>query len=134
MPDQIKSPDNKNRPNLYAIMKEQEAEMTRIREATWEMERNKKLEAKEEADRKHQELVEAMKSYKGGIQFNNGGDANISDSNLAGRDLKIEQGKKDSDNHWYKKPVGIIIIGVTTGAAVLFIRALLIHFYPQWFS
>lgn len=65
---------------------ESEKEMTRIREATWKMERDRQEKIEETAERRHRELVESMKKNNG-IHINSGGDTNISDSNFAGGDM-----------------------------------------------
>ena len=38
-----------------------------------------------------------------------------------------------SDDRWYKKPVGLLIIGVTVATSGLIIRAVLMRCFPQWF-
>jgi cytochrome c biogenesis factor len=117
---------------LKREQEESEKSMARMREATWQMERDKKKDAEETAERRHRELVESMKKNTG-IHINSGGDTNISRSNITGRDSKTEP-KSDSPEKWYKKPVGIIIVGLSVATLGFLVRAALKHFYPIWFS
>lgn len=42
-------------------------------------------------------------------------------------------GKRPTSDAWYKRPVGIIFIGVTGTTIALAIRAVLAHWFPNWF-
>jgi hypothetical protein len=54
---------------------------------------------------------------------------------MAMRELASEtmSGNNSSNEHWYKKPVGVVIIGLTTGTTLLILRALAMKFFPEWF-
>jgi hypothetical protein len=43
-----------------------------------------------------------------------------------------QQPKSRPDDHWYKKPVGIIAIGVTVFFIGFIVRAVVIHYFPQF--
>lgn len=47
--------------------------------------------------------------------------------------LEAKSGNNGGNDHWYKKPVGIIAIGITTGTTLLILRAAAMTFFPQWF-
>ena len=42
--------------------------------------------------------------------------------------------KNRADDPWYKKPVGIIIIGLTVTTIGFIVRAALMRYCPQWFK
>ena len=44
------------------------------------------------------------------------------------------QNRPDRDEHWYKKPRGIVFLGAIGATVSLVIRAALIHYFPQWFK
>jgi hypothetical protein len=44
-----------------------------------------------------------------------------------------DRSKNRPDEHWYKKPVGIVSLVVAGTTVALIIRAALMHWFPQWF-
>jgi hypothetical protein len=46
---------------------------------------------------------------------------------------RAERARKAASKNWYEKPVGIITISVIGAVIVLFIAALLAHYWPTWF-
>jgi hypothetical protein len=60
-------------------------------------------------------------------------------SALAERDRRHQErviaamAKKEGDDRWWKKPVGIVFLSVTAGLLLLAIGALLRHILPIWF-
>jgi len=46
---------------------------------------------------------------------------------------RAEHARKAASKNWYEKPVGIITISVIGAVIVLFIAALLAHYWPKWF-
>lgn len=44
-----------------------------------------------------------------------------------------DRSKSQSDEKWYKKPVGIVVISVMGGCILLAVRAALMHYFPNLF-
>jgi hypothetical protein len=44
-----------------------------------------------------------------------------------------ERSKSQSDEKWYKKPIGIVVISVVGGCVLLVVRAALINYFPNLF-
>jgi hypothetical protein len=123
--------------NLYEKFKrereESEKDMWRMQQEQWRMEREKKERAEATVERRHRELIKSMKKNSG-VHISSGGDTNISGSNVAGGNLKNAEPKSDGSEKWYKKPVGMIVIGLSVATLGYLVHAALKHFYPGWFS
>ena len=79
----------------------------------------------------------SIRGYKSGVTMTDGGDLdakNVTIDSEGDGILIHESSNKSGNDHWYKKPVGIVAIGITTGITVLILRALAMAFFPEWFK
>jgi hypothetical protein len=49
------------------------------------------------------------------------------------QDSRKKEGDADRDEHWYKKPIGVIVLSATAGLIVLLLGAALRHVFPGLF-